>query len=94
MAVGVAAATKRQRKNEMVHCFLGDMAATTGAFHEAYQYAMGFRLPIKFYVEDNGLSCDTPTQECWGDSEPWPSKRDGYRYTRKHSHAGTGKDLF
>lgn len=94
MAVGVAAAIKRDNKKGMVHCFLGDMAATTGAFHEAKQYAFGHWLPIRFIVEDNGLSCDTPTKECWGDDTHHPKVIDGYRYTRKHAHAGTGKDLF
>ncbi len=94
MAVGVAAALERRNKNQMVHCFIGDMAATTGAFHEAHQYAVGHRLHIKFYVEDNGLSCDTPTQEVWGSKEDWPSKRDGHRYARTYPHSGAGKYLF
>ena len=95
MAVGVAYALKREGIMRAVHCFIGDMAATTGAFHEAHQYAKGHRLHIRFYVEDNGLSCDTPTQETWGSSEPWGTiYKVGYKYTRKHAHAGTGRDLF
>lgn len=94
MAVGVAKALKMQRKNKLVHCFVGDMAATTGAFHEATQYAWGHSLPINFIVEDNGLSCDTPTRETWGDSTNHPKVVNGYKYTRQHAHAGTGRDLF
>ena len=93
MAVGVAAALKRHGKNKMVHIFVGDMAATTGVFHEATQYAWGHGLPINFIVEDNGLSCDTPTKETWGESVS-PRVINGHRYTRKHAHAGTGRDLF
>lgn len=94
MAVGVAAAIKRDGKRGMVHCFVGDMAATTGAFHEAFKYSTGHWLPIQFIVEDNGLSCDTPTKETWGDSTHHPKVVNGYKYSRKHAHAGTGKDLF
>lgn len=96
IAVGVAAAIKRQNKHhkQMVHCFLGDMAARTGAFHEAYQYAKGHWLPIKFYIEDNGLSCDTPTDEVWGKEDLGVSKRDGYSYQRTYPHSGTGRFVF
>lgn len=95
MAVGVAYALKREGIPRMVHCFIGDMAATTGAFHEAHQYAQGHRLHIRFYVEDNGLSCDTPTQETWGSNEPYGTiYKVGYQYKRQHAHAGTGRDLF
>lgn len=95
IAVGVAAALKRQGKHqkEMVHCFVGDMAARSGAFHEALQYAKGHWLPIKFYVENNGLSCDTPTAETWGTETP-PGYRDGHDYTRTYPHAGIGKYVF
>jgi TPP-dependent pyruvate/acetoin dehydrogenase alpha subunit len=93
-AVGVAYALKLNKVNKMVHCFVGDMAATTGAFYEAHQYAKGQRLHIKFYVENNGLSCDTPTEEVWGPQEYGTVYRNEYKYTRQHAHAGTGKDLF
>lgn len=69
IAVGVAAALKRKASARMVWCFVGDMCASTGAFHEATKYASGQRLPITFIVEDNALSCDSPTDECWGDNE-------------------------
>lgn len=96
MAVGVAAAIKRKGREskEMVHCFLGDMAATTGAFHEANKYAMGHWLPIKFYVEDNGVSCDTPTKEVWGDPTHAAERTDGYIYKRTYPHSGAGRHLF
>ena len=97
IAVGVAVALKLQGRHakEMVHCFVGDMAATTGAFHEATSYAEGHRLPIRFYIEDNGMSCDSPTAETWGNTE-----RDGtirverYWYDRQYPHSGTGKHVF
>ena len=65
IAVGVAAGIKRNGGKERVWCFCGDMAATTGAFHEASCYGKGHNLPIEFIIEDNGLSCETPTKEVW-----------------------------
>lgn len=95
IAVGVAAALKYQGKHtkEMVHCFVGDMAARTGAFHEALQYAKGHWLPIKFYVENNGMSCDTPTLDVWGKERP-PGYEDGHEYERTYPHSGIGKFVF
>ena len=71
IAVGVAAALKRSGSERKVWCFLGDMAATTGIFHESFTYAFHFDLPITFVVEDNGLSCDSPTKDCWGHRPDW-----------------------
>jgi len=89
IAVGVAAAIMRQGSERNVWCFVGDMAESIGAFHEAHQYAMGHDLPITFVVEDNGLSCDTPTLEVWG--RYCLDKRMPYRYKRQFPHVGIGK---
>ena len=53
-------------RSSHVHCFLGDMAARTGAFHEAREYAVGHDLPITFICENNFKSVTTDTQEAWG----------------------------
>jgi len=90
IAVGVAAAMKRKEPYRHVWCFVGDMAASIGAFHEANSYAKHHDLPITFVIEDNGLSCDSPTDECWG-MEPSSDKKTRYFYERKHPHVGTGK---
>lgn len=89
IAVGVAAALQRHGSHQMVWCFVGDMAASIGAFHEATKYAMGNELPIKFVVEDNGLSCNSPTDECWGDGHR--SVVDRYYYERQYPHVGIGR---
>ena len=92
IAVGVAAAIQRQKGPETVWVFVGDMAATTGAFHEAVQYADGQELPIQFIVEDNGLSTDSPTLDCWGQVLVSPSPRvRRYWYTRAWPHVNSGK---
>ncbi len=66
IALGVALGIKLKGGKERVWCFVGDMAAEMGFFHEATKYAWGHRLPITFITEDNGLSTTTPTQETWG----------------------------
>ena len=82
LAVGLAAAGKK------VWCFLGDMAATTGAFHEAFKYAWQNDLPINFVVEDNGFSTNSPTKECWGQNYGTVPKVQSYGYQRVYPHVG------
>ena len=48
-----------------VHCFLGDMAARAGAFHEAREYAVGHDLPVTFICENNFKSVTTDTEAVW-----------------------------
>jgi TPP-dependent pyruvate/acetoin dehydrogenase alpha subunit len=92
IAVGVAAAIKRQGSPRKVWCFVGDMAATTGIFHEANTYAFRQDLPIEFVIEDNGLSTNTPTEETWGIPGFFkPPKHVRYAYTRTYPHCGIGK---
>jgi len=89
IAVGIAAALKRKGSERKVCCFLGDMASSIGAYKDAYKYASGQDLPVWFVIEDNGLSCDSPTAECWG----WDglARETKYYYKRQHPHVGTGK---
>jgi len=89
IAVGIAAALKRKDCKRKVWVFCGDMAAMGGAYHEAHQYARMQNLPIYFWIEDNGLSCNTPTYECWGSE--WSGvnyKAKKYRYERQYPHVG------
>jgi len=89
IAVGLAAALKRKGCKRKVWCFIGDMAATTGAFHEANTYASKQDLPITFVVEDNGFSTNAPTEEVWG--RGWVGKIRYYPYKRTFPHMGIGK---
>lgn len=66
IALGTALGIKRRGTAQHVWCFVGDMAGSTGAFHEAYKYAYGHNLPIRFVVECNDLSTNTPTSVVWG----------------------------
>lgn len=94
IACGVAAAIKRRGDKEMVFCFVGDMAGRSGAFHEAQQYALRHRLLVKFYIENNGYSCDTPTEDAWGPETDWPDKFEEYKYERTYPHSGIGAYVF
>jgi hypothetical protein len=50
IAAGIAFALKLQGKTNKVWCWVGDMSAETGAFHEAYKYSLNHELPITFIV--------------------------------------------
>lgn len=85
IACGVAS---RCTAGERVWCFVGDMTASIGTFHDAEQYARGHSLPIRLVVEDNGLSTNTPTQDTWGHGTTPVTQR--YAYTRTYPHVGSG----
>ena len=101
IATGLALASKLKGSGEHVWCWTGDMSAETGAWSEAYRYAVAQDLPITFVVEDNGLSVMTPTHEVWG-SHKWYLPVQGlsyyedtnliyYKYkNEKYPHAGAG----
>lgn len=89
IAVGIALAIKRRGGNERVHCWLGDMTARSGIFHECREYAARQRLPLRWIVEDNDLSVCTPTRETWG--EPAQPEMVVYQYRSKWPHAGAGQ---
>lgn len=91
IAVGAALAERRSGGTRKVWCFVGDMAASTGQFHEAVKYSEGFDLSIRFVVEDNSLSCDSPTDLCWGNTVEARARR--YTYKRVWPHTNTGKWL-
>lgn len=100
IACGVAMAIKRSRERDLsrqvfpslsaVHAFIGDMAARTGLFYETLQYAKGHELPMRFVIENNGVSTNAPTVEVWG-CECAELCRHGveeYEYTRTWPHVG------
>ena len=103
ITAGIAFAIKLQNKNNHVWCWIGDMSAETGAFHEAYKYSLNHDLPITFIVEDNKKSVCTPTPDIWNRTQPYylESEYKGgilkqknlyyYQYTNeKYPHAGAG----
>lgn len=106
IAAGIAFAIKLQNKNNKVWCWVGDMSAETGAFHEAYKYSLNNDLPITFIVEDNKKSVCTPTSKAWNRDIPYyldseykggilkQNKLYYYQYTNeKYPHAGAGRKI-
>jgi len=92
IATGVALANKLDNKSDVVWCFIGDMAFESGNFYEMYKYSKNYNLPIRFVVEDNGVSTNTPTIETWGGiKREIPSDVIWYDYKNKWPHYGTGK---
>ena len=70
---------------ERVWCFVGDMCASIGAFHDASCFAVGHYLNMRFVIEDNGLSTNTPTKEVWGKGSYWRMVGH-YEYARTYPH--------
>ena len=68
------------------------MTYETGVFHETYKYSNNFKLPIRFVIEDNGLSTNTPTTKAWGAKFKILKKKNiiRYSYKRNFPHHGTG----
>jgi pyruvate dehydrogenase E1 component alpha subunit len=66
IAVGTAYSLKQQGGNEKVWCFVGDMTAETGIYHESLKFAQNYQLPITFIIEDNGESVGSSTGLAWG----------------------------
>jgi pyruvate dehydrogenase E1 component alpha subunit len=102
IALGTALGIQRWGATEKVYCFVGDMAALGGAFHETMQYARGFHLPLVLVVECNSWSTNTPTYQTWGSDHKhspcgpelvawWENgKVLKYCYDREFPHYGIG----
>ena len=91
IAVGVAMSNKMKGIDETVWCFVGDMTFETGTFMENYKYAKNFNLPIRFVVEDNEVSTNTPTIETWAKKSEISEDVIWYKYKKEWPHYGTGK---
>lgn len=91
IALGTALSIKLRDEPDHVWCFLGDMMAESGIFHECSKYAANHGLPITWIVEDNSVSVCTPTAEVWGESNKPDVRR--YQYKSKYPHAGAGSRI-
>lgn len=56
VAVGAAMAKKLQGDDSIVICFAGDGATCDGMFYEALNMASVYKLPIIFFIENNGYA--------------------------------------
>lgn len=95
IALGLAWSLKRREAQghnyeSRVWVFIGDMTAESGIVHECMKYAAGHKLPVRWVVENNGVSVCTPTKASWGTEFGRPDQtRYGYQMGRPHS--GTGQ---
>ena len=59
LATGMALAMKMQRSSQVVACFFGDGATSTGAFHEAVNMGAIWDLPVLYVCENNLYGAST-----------------------------------
>jgi TPP-dependent pyruvate/acetoin dehydrogenase alpha subunit len=96
IAVGIGMAIKRRGGSERVHCFIGDMTAETGIAHECIKYCTNHDLPLRFIIEDNGISVCTDTKKTWGigEASSGGNKSESnvvrYKYDLGYPHSGAG----
>lgn len=59
LGAGIAFAEKYNKTGKVCICYFGDGAIRQGAFHEALNMAMNWKLPVIFVVENNGYAMGT-----------------------------------
>ncbi|KQS32618.1 pyruvate dehydrogenase (acetyl-transferring) E1 component subunit alpha [Dyadobacter sp. Leaf189] len=59
LGAGIAFAEKYNKTDNVCICYFGDGAIRQGAFHEALNMAMSWKLPVIFVVENNGYAMGT-----------------------------------
>ena len=59
LGAGIAFAEKYNKTGNLCICYMGDGAVRQGAFHEALNLAMHWKLPVIFVIENNGYAMGT-----------------------------------
>jgi pyruvate dehydrogenase E1 component alpha subunit len=59
LGAGIAFAEKFNKTKNICMCYMGDGAVRQGAFHEALNLAMLWKLPVIFVIENNGYAMGT-----------------------------------
>jgi len=59
LGAGIAFAEKFKGTDNLCICMMGDGAVRQGAFHEALNMAMTWKLPVIFVIENNGYAMGT-----------------------------------
>ena len=62
LGAGIAFAEKYLGTTNVCMCYMGDGAVRQGAFHEALNLAMLWKLPVIFVIENNGYAMGTSVQ--------------------------------
>ena len=60
IGTGIAFAEKYKKTKNLCITFLGDGATKQGSFHESFNLAMLYKLPVIFLIENNGYAMNTP----------------------------------
>lgn len=59
LGAGIGFAEKYSKTKNLCICYMGDGAVRQGAFHEALNLAMLWKLPVIFVIENNGYAMGT-----------------------------------
>ncbi len=59
LGAGIAFAEKYNKTSNVCICYMGDGAVRQGAFHEALNLSMLWKLPVIFVIENNGYAMGT-----------------------------------
>lgn len=59
LGTGIGFAEKYKGTKNLCICYMGDGAVRQGAFHEALNMAMYFKLPVIYVIENNGYAMGT-----------------------------------
>ena len=62
VGAGIAFAEKYKGTKNLCICYMGDGAVRQGAFHEALNMAMTWKLPVIFVIENNGYAMGTSVE--------------------------------
>ncbi|MCU0356599.1 MAG: pyruvate dehydrogenase (acetyl-transferring) E1 component subunit alpha [Cyclobacteriaceae bacterium] len=62
LGAGIGFAEKYNKTDNLCICYMGDGAVRQGAFHEALNLAMLWKLPVIFVIENNGYAMGTSVQ--------------------------------
>lgn len=62
LGAGLAFAEKYNKTGNLCICYMGDGAVRQGSFHETFNMAMSWKLPVIFAIENNGYAMGTSVQ--------------------------------
>lgn len=62
LGAGIAFADKYRGNDNVTLCYMGDGAVRQGAFHEALNMAMHWKLPVIFIIENNNYAMGTSVE--------------------------------
>lgn len=77
LGAGIAFADKYRGEKKVTLCYMGDGAVRQGAFHEALNMAMNWKLPVIFIIENNNYAMGTSVERVSNVTE-LHSMADGY----------------